>query len=68
LGRKRISLSLKALKDKPPELDKKPEKKSDEDMAPSAGESYQRKHKGPLKGGTGGSAGGGLFGNPGDFS
>lgn len=68
LGRKRISLSLKALKDKPPELDKRPEKKSDEDMAPSAGEGYTRKHKGPLKGGTGGSAGGGLFGNPGDFS
>ncbi len=68
LGRKRISLSLKALKDRPPELDKRPEKKSDEDMAPSAGEGYTRKHKGPLKGGTGGSAGGGLFGNPGDFS
>lgn len=68
LGRKRISLSLKALKEKPPELDKKPEKKSDEDMAPSAGEAYNRKRKGPLKGGTGGSGGGGLFGNPGDFS
>ena len=68
LGRKRISLSLKALKEKPPELDKKPEKKSDEDQAPSAGESYTRKRKGPLKGGTGGSGGGGLFGNPGDFS
>jgi small subunit ribosomal protein S1 len=68
LGRKRISLSLKALKEKPPELDKKPEKKSDEDLAPSAGEGYSRKRKGPLKGGTGGSEGGGLFGNPGDFS
>lgn len=68
LGRKRISLSLKALKDRPPELDKKPEKKSDVDLAPSAGEAYTRKHKGPLKGGTGGSQGGGLFGNPGDFS
>ena len=68
LGRKRISLSLKALKEKPPELDKKPEKKSDEDMAPSGGEGYARKRKGPLKGGTGGSSGGGLFGDPGDFS
>lgn len=69
LGRKRISLSLKALKDKPPELDKKrPEKKSDEDLAPGGGEGYDRKRKGPLKGGTGGDAPGGLFGNPGDFS
>lgn len=68
LGRKRISLSVKALKEKPPELDKKPEKKSDEDMAPSGGEAYNRKRKGPLKGGTGGSGGGGLFGDPGDFS
>ncbi len=68
LGRKRISLSLKALKEKPPKFDKKPEKKSDEDLAPSDGEAYARKRKGPLKGGTGGSAGGGLFGNPGDFS
>jgi len=69
LGRKRISLSLKALKDKPPELDKrKPDKKSDEDLAPGGGEGYDRKRKGPLKGGTGGDAPGGLFGNPGDFS
>lgn len=69
LGRKRISLSLKALQEKPPELDKKkPEKKSDEDLAPGGGENYNRKRKGPLKGGTGGSGGGGLFGDPGDFS
>ncbi len=68
LGRKRISLSLKALKDKPPELDKKSDKRSDEDFAPSGGEGYARKRKGPLKGGTGGTTGGGLFGDPGDFS
>lgn len=60
--RKRVSLSLKALVAKP-----EPEKKADEDLAPGSGETYQRKHKGPLKGGTGSSSGGGLFGNPNDF-
>jgi small subunit ribosomal protein S1 len=59
--RKRISLSLKALLEKPPE------EKSDEELAPSGGEGYQRKRKTPLRGGTGSSGGGGLFGNPGDF-
>lgn len=59
--RKRIGLSLKALKEKPVQP-------SDEDLAPGGGEEYQRKRKGPLKGGTGTTeAGGGLFGNPNDF-
>jgi len=61
-GRRRISLSLKALKPAP-----ESEKKSDEDLAPSSGQKYERKRKTPLKGGTGGSGGGGLFGNPVDF-
>ncbi len=55
--RKRIGLSIKALKAKP-EPEKKPQ---DEDLAPSGGETYQRKRKGPLKGGTGDSTGP-LFG------
>ncbi len=63
-GRKRISLSVKALRAKP----EAPAKPADEDMAPGKGEVYQRKHKGPLKGGMGGASGGGLFGNPRDFS
>lgn len=60
--RRRISLSLKALTDAP-----EPVTKSDEDLAPSAGQKFERKRKTPLKGGTGGSVGGGLFGNPSDF-
>ncbi|MBM82689.1 MAG: 30S ribosomal protein S1 [Planctomycetaceae bacterium] len=65
-GRRRIALSVKALKERPKsEKDEKPP--SDEDLAPSAGEAYVRKRKGPLKGGTG-NTGGGLFGNPDDFS
>ncbi len=59
--RKRVSLSLKALMAKPET------EKPDEDQAPSGGEVYQRKRKEPLKGGTGSSSGGGLFGNPRDF-
>ncbi|QDU43375.1 30S ribosomal protein S1 [Symmachiella dynata] len=55
--RKRIGLSMKALKAKPEPV-KKPK---DEDLSPSGGEAYQRKRKGPLKGGTGGSSGP-LFG------
>lgn len=55
--RKRIGLSLKALKSMPAP----PVKPKDEDLAPSGSEVYQRKRKGPLKGGTGGSAGP-LFG------
>ncbi len=58
--RQRISLSLKALK-------QKPEKPKDEDLAPSKGEQYERKRKEPLRGGTSNDGGGGLFGNPGDF-
>lgn len=58
--RQRISLSLKALK-------QKPEKPKDEDMAPSQGQQYERKRKEPLRGGTSSEGGGGLFGNPGDF-
>ncbi len=58
--RQRISLSMKALK-------QKPEKPKDEDMAPSQGQQYERKRKEPLRGGTSREGGGGLFGNPGDF-
>jgi predicted RNA-binding protein with RPS1 domain len=59
--RQRISLSLKALKEKP-------EEPKDEDRAPSKGETYERKRKEPLRGGTGSGHSGGLFGNPGDFA
>lgn len=59
--RQRISLSLKALK-------AKPEEPKDEDLSPSKGQTYERKRKEPLRGGTGGSQGGGLFGNPVDFN
>jgi small subunit ribosomal protein S1 len=58
--RQRISLSLKALKEKP-------EAPKDEDLAPGKGQAYDRKRKEPLRGGTGSSASGGLFGNPSDF-
>lgn len=58
--RQRISLSLKATKPKP-------EEPKEEDMAPGKGQAYERKRKEPLRGGTGGTGGGGLFGNPGDF-
>jgi small subunit ribosomal protein S1 len=59
LDKRRISLSLKALMARP---EREP-KKSDEDLAPSGGATYERKRKGPLKGGGTGS-GGLLFGNP----
>ena len=59
--RQRISLSLKALK-------QKPEKPKDEDLAPGKGEAYERKRKEPLRGGKAMGSGGGLFGNPGDFN
>ena len=57
-GRKRISLSVKALKAPP------------EEAAPEEAEAPppERKRSGPLKGGIGGDVQGGLFGNPGDFS
>lgn len=59
--RKRISLSLKALKEKPEEL--KREERSDEQRKPGGA-----KRKVPLKGGMGSTAGrGGLFGDPRDF-
>lgn len=57
---RRMSLSLKAMTDAP-------EPVRDEDLAPSAGQELQRKRKGPLKGGTGGEGGGGLFGDPEQF-
>ncbi|MDA7527366.1 S1 RNA-binding domain-containing protein [Planctomicrobium sp.] len=57
-SKKRISLSMKALKAKP-----EPVEKPEEPDLPK----YERTRKGPLKGGTGSSDGGGLFGNPGDF-
>ena len=57
--KRRISLSKKALIDRP-QSEKKP---SDEDQAPSKGTAYERKHKGPLRGGGTGS-GGLLFGDP----
>lgn len=62
--RKRISLSVKALKAKP--ADAPGGRPSDEDLAPGGDDQYVRRRKGPLKGGTG-STGGGLFGNPSDF-
>lgn len=62
-GRKRISLSAKALKAKP----EAPPKPQDEDLAPGKGQAYERKNKGSLKGGIGGPTAGGLFGNPRDF-
>ena len=59
-SKKRISLSVKALTAKPEPADRP---KADEPPV----EKYERKRKGPLKGGTGSSGGGGLFGNPTDF-
>jgi small subunit ribosomal protein S1 len=56
--RKRVSLSLKALQAKPE--DPKP-------VEETPAEAYQRKRKGPLRGGTGGTSPGGLFGNPSDY-
>lgn len=56
--KKRIALSLKRLHAKPDA----PAKKSDEDLSPSGGQTYERKRKEPLKGGGTGS-GGLLFGN-----
>ena len=58
-NRKRVSLSLKALVEKPEDP------RAKEAEAPA--EPYQRKHRGPLKGGTSSGSGGGLFGDPGRF-
>ena len=56
LKRKRISLSVKA-------LEKQPDQPAQEERKPVA----PRKPNPNLRGGTGGSKGGGLFGNPTDF-
>jgi small subunit ribosomal protein S1 len=56
--RKRVSLSLKALQPRPEEP--KPAEES-------AAEPVARRRNRPLKGGTGSTAAGGLFGNPADF-
>lgn len=61
--KKRISLSAKALKAKP----EVPAPPAQEDLAPGKGVPYQRKRKEGLKGGTGSSSSGGLFGNPTDY-
>ena len=53
LQKRRIALSLKALSAKP---ENAPPPK-DEDLAPSGGSQYERKRKGPLKGGTAGGGG-----------
>ncbi|MBD3675953.1 MAG: S1 RNA-binding domain-containing protein [Planctomycetaceae bacterium] len=57
---RRMSLSIK-------ELTPAPEPVRDEDLAPSGDSEYQRKRKGPLKGGSSAGSGSGLFGNPDDF-
>ena len=59
--KKRISLSVKALLAKPDEP-------KDEDLAPGSGPTYERKRKEPLRGGIGGTAPGGLFGDPRKFT
>ncbi|MFH1302168.1 MAG: S1 RNA-binding domain-containing protein [Planctomycetota bacterium] len=61
-NRKRISLSLKAMTEKPEEAV----------VVEEQAAAYERKHKGPLRGGnaadtSGGGGGGGLFGNPTDY-
>ncbi len=56
--RKRVSLSLKALQAKP---------EAPKPVEEPPVEAYQRKRKGPLRGGTGSAGPGGLFGNPTDF-
>jgi len=59
LPKRRIALSLKALQAKPEGAPKK----DDADLSPGGNQPYERKRKGPLKGGTAGSAGGsGTFG------
>ncbi len=59
LSKRRIALSLKALQARPESAPRK----DDADLAPGGAAPYERKHKGPLKGGTSGGAGSsGLFG------
>lgn len=62
-GKKRISLSLKALKAKPEPV----APPADEDLAPGRGQPYERKNRGSLRGGTGSKDRGGLFGDPRDY-
>jgi len=63
--RKRVSLSLKALEKRPESA--KPEKT--EDQAPAAPEEPRKPRNTNLRGGTGTAGkGGGLFGNPSDFT
>jgi small subunit ribosomal protein S1 len=63
--KRRIGLSIKALKTRP-EVKGGKKRVSDSDLAPGAGEKYERQRKGPLKGGMGAGSGS-LFGNPTDF-
>jgi small subunit ribosomal protein S1 len=58
--RQRISLSLKATKPRP-------EEPKEDEAAHGKPPAYERKRKEPLRGGTGNSGPGGLFGNPGDY-
>jgi small subunit ribosomal protein S1 len=58
LERKRVSLSLKALLAKP---------EAPKPVEEPPADAYQRKRKGPLRGGTGSGTPGGLFGNPSDY-
>lgn len=59
LPKRRIALSLKALQARPEAAPKK----EDVDLAPGGAAPYERKRKGPLKGGTtSGGSGAGLFG------
>ena len=60
--KKRISLSLKALSVAPPE-----EMPPEEPETRSRRDSFDRRNKGQLKGGTSGSGKPGMFGNPRDF-
>ena len=62
-NRKRISLSLKQTQEKPESA--KPEPRAEE--APAEARPVRQSPKN-LKGGTGSSSGGGLFGNPSDFT
>ncbi len=61
-SRKRVSLSMKALKVNP-----EAERIAAEQELPAGGELYERKRRGDLKGGTGRPGQSGMFGNPGDF-
>ncbi|MFM7164080.1 MAG: S1 RNA-binding domain-containing protein [Planctomycetaceae bacterium] len=62
--RKRVSLSVKALEKRPESA--KPDKA--EDQAPAAPEEPRKPRNTNLRGGTGTGKGGGLFGNPSDFT